>query len=68
MHLPSGWGMIEYRLYFLDRGSGDIEHRHDFTAADDGEARRIATAWRNGNPMELWHKDRKVSRWEATAS
>jgi hypothetical protein len=55
----------EYRLYFMDRFSGHIEHRHDFKAVGDAEAIRIASVWRNGHPMELWQRTRKVQRWEA---
>ncbi len=57
--------MPEYRLYFMDRFSGHIEHAREFEADDDMAAVCIAEGWRANGPMELWSRDRKVKRWEA---
>lgn len=54
-----------YRLYFMDRFSGHIDHRRDFVAESDADAVRIAQQWFAGNPMELWLRSRKIKRWEA---
>lgn len=56
-----------YRLYFMDRFSGHIEHRREFLAEDDDAAIDIATGWSTGQPMELWLDSHKLKRWEATA-
>ena len=53
-----------YRLYFMDRFSGHIEHRREFVAADDSAAIAIATGWRTGQPMELWAGSHKLKRWD----
>ena len=57
--------MDGYRLYFMDRFSGHIDHRRDFVAGSETAATRIAQGWYNGAPMELWLGERKVKRWEA---
>jgi hypothetical protein len=56
-----------YRLYFMDRFSGHIEHRREFLADDDAQAIGIASGWSTGQPMELWDGGRKLKRWEADA-
>ena len=56
--------MEGYRLYFMDRFSGHIDHRREFGADDDAAAIAIADGWSEGGPMELWHGDRKLKRWE----
>jgi hypothetical protein len=56
-----------YRLYFMDRFSGHIEHRREFVADDDAAAIAIAEAWNTGQPMELWLDAHKLKRWEAKA-
>ena len=56
-----------YRLYFMDRFSGHIDHRRDFVADSDAHAVEIATGWFAGNPMELWSGGTKLERWEAQA-
>ena len=58
--------MAQYRLYFIDRFSGHIETSREFHADDDAAAVRLAAELRNGQPMELWSRDRKVRRWEAS--
>jgi hypothetical protein len=58
--------MNGYRLYFMDRFSGHIDHRRDFVAAGDNSAIETASGWNTGQPMELWQAGRKVKRWEAT--
>ena len=62
-----GTGMGGYRLYFMDRFSGHIDHRRDFVADSDAEAVAIAHGWFAGSPMELWSGHRKLRRWEAEA-
>jgi hypothetical protein len=56
-----------YRLYFMDRYSGHIEHRREFVADDDATAIAIANEWSTGQPMELWQGSHKLKRWEAEA-
>jgi hypothetical protein len=53
-----------YRLYYMDRFSGHIEHRREFVAADDSAAIAIATGWSTGQPMELWAGSHKLKRWD----
>lgn len=57
--------MVGYRLYFMDRFSGHIDHRREFIADDDTAAIAIAEDWSEGSPMELWQGGRKLKRWEA---
>jgi hypothetical protein len=52
-----------YRLYFMDRFSGHIEHFREFEADDDQAALAIAEAWREDGPMELWNRERKLRHW-----
>ena len=54
-----------YRLYFMERFSGHIDHAREFEADDDLAAINIAEEWRMNGPMELWSRDRKVKRWKA---
>jgi hypothetical protein len=56
--------MRYYRLYFMDRFSGHIDHFREFEAEDDSVAVGIAEGWGNGSPMELWNRERKLQRWE----
>jgi hypothetical protein len=56
--------MIYYRLYFMDRFSGHIEHVREFDADDDDAALAVAESWRNGQPMELWNRHRKLKHWD----
>jgi hypothetical protein len=65
--VPGGMLMAGYRLYFMDRFSGHIEHRREFEATDDGEAMAIASKWSTGQPMELWLGAHKLKRWEEGA-
>ena len=61
--------MAGYRLYFMDRFTGHIEHRREFFADDRASALEIAESWGPGQPMELWEGEHKLKRWEAeTAS
>jgi len=57
--------MAGYRLYFMDRFSGHIDHRREFLADSDAAAIAIADGWHAGGPMELWCGDHKLHRWEA---
>ena len=56
-----------YRLYFMDRFSGHIEHRREFLADNDASAIIIADGWATGQPMELWIGTHKLKRWDARA-
>ena len=38
--------MRYYRLYFMDRFSGHIDHFREFEAVDDDAALAIAESWR----------------------
>ena len=60
--------MNGYRLYYMDRFSGHIDHRRDFLAAGDNAAIEVANGWTTDQPMELWQAGRKVKRWEAAAT
>ena len=64
---PGGRGMVYYRLYFMDRFSGHIDHFREFEAEGDDTAIEIANSWRNGHAMELWNRHRKLKRWEEIA-
>ncbi|MFL6721111.1 MAG: hypothetical protein ACJ8FT_04805 [Sphingomonas sp.] len=55
--------MLYYRLYFMHRFSGHIDHFREFEAADDDAAMRIAEGWREDQPMELWNLERKLRHW-----
>jgi hypothetical protein len=57
--------MRYYRLYFMDRFSGHIDHFREFEAEDDDSALTIAERWREDQPMELWNRERKLRRWDA---
>ncbi len=56
--------MRYYRLYFMDRFSGHIEHFREFEAEDDDAALAVAEAWREEQPMEQWNRERKLKRWD----
>jgi hypothetical protein len=55
--------MRYYRLYFMDRFSGHIDHFREFEAADDDAALAIAERWREDRSMELWNLERKLRQW-----
>jgi hypothetical protein len=55
--------MFYYRLYFIDRSSGRIDHFRDFEAERDDDAVAVAEGWANGAPMELWNRDRRLKQW-----
>ena len=57
--------MPYYRLYFMDRFSGHIDHFREFEAADDPAAFVIAEQWRTEQPMELWNLQRKLKHWDS---
>ena len=56
--------MRYYRLYFLDRFSGHIDHFREFEAADDDAALVIAEGWQEDRAMELWNRHRKLKHWD----
>jgi hypothetical protein len=55
--------VLYYRLYFMDRFSGHIDHVREFEAEDDVRALATAERWSTGQPMELWNRQRKIKRW-----
>jgi hypothetical protein len=59
--------MIYYRLYFMDRYNGHIDHFREFEADSDEAALELAQRWHDGSPMELWNRHRKLKRWEEPA-
>jgi hypothetical protein len=60
--------MNGYRLYYMDRFSGHIDHRRVFVAAGDTAAIKAANGWTTDQPMELWQAGRKVKRWEPASA
>ena len=56
--------MRYYRLYFMHRFSGHIDHFREFEAEDDEAACAIAEGWREDRPMELWNRERKLRHWD----
>lgn len=56
--------MLYYRLYFMDRFNGHIDHCREFEAANDTAALTIAEGWRENRPMELWNLQRKLKHWD----
>lgn len=56
--------MRYYRLYFMDRFSGHIDHFREFEAADDDAALAISEGWREDRPMELWNRHHKLKHWD----
>ena len=56
--------MSYYRLYFMDRFSGHIDHFREFEADSDSAAIATAEGWADGRPMELWNRQRKLKRWD----
>lgn len=56
--------MPYYRLYFMDRHSGHIDHFREYEAETDDAALSVAETRRDGRPMELWNLSRKLRRWE----
>lgn len=57
--------MRYYRLYFMDRFSGHIDHFREFEAADDKAALVVAQSWQEDRPMELWNRHRRLKQWDA---
>jgi len=56
--------MLYYRVYFMDRFSGHIDHFREFEAGTDDDALMIAQQWQNGLPMELWNRHHKLKHWD----
>ena len=57
--------MPYYRLYFMDRYSGHIDHFREFEAEDDRAALSAADRLHEGQPMELWNRHRKLKHWDS---
>jgi hypothetical protein len=60
--------MRYYRLYFMDRFSGHIDHFREFEAESDAGAIALAERWADGRRMELWNRERRLKRWDVKAS
>jgi hypothetical protein len=60
--------MLYYRLYFFDGFNGHIDQFREFEAEDDTAAVALAEQWSSGGPMELWHRERRLKRWDGTRS
>lgn len=56
--------MNYYRLYFMHRFSGHIDHFREFDAENDERAIAVAEGWREDQPMELWNQERKLRHWD----
>lgn len=56
--------MRHYRLYFMHRFSGHIDHFREFEAEDDEAAIAVAENWQDGQAMELWNQERKLKHWD----
>ena len=56
--------MLYYRLYFMDRFSGHIDHFREFEAEDDSAAIDMAAGWAQRRAMELWNRHRKLKHWD----
>jgi hypothetical protein len=52
---------VDYRLYIIGEG-GHIERRLDIEAADDAGATEQARQYLDGKDLELWQRDRLVSK------
>jgi hypothetical protein len=59
--------VLYYRLYYFDRFSGHIDHFREFEAESDAAAIAVAERWKNGAPMELWNRERRLERWDSIA-
>ena len=55
----------QYRIYFLDSAAEDrlISGSLEFEAGSDGEAIELAKSLRQGRPIELWNRARKLGAW-----
>lgn len=51
--------MNGYKLYMMERGH--IRAAHDLTASSDEEAIRLADELRQGDPAELWRRDKMIA-------
>jgi hypothetical protein len=56
--------MRYYRLYFMGRSGGHIDHFREFEAENDDAALATAEDWQDGQAMELWNLERKLKHWD----
>ena len=56
--------MPSYRLYYLN-SAGSIRQAVELPCLTDDEAITLAAAKRDGQPMELWDRDRVVKVFPA---
>jgi hypothetical protein len=57
--------MPYYRLYYFDRFSGHIDHFREYEAESDDSATALADGWSDGQPMELWNRERRLKQWQS---
>ena len=57
--------MDAYRLYVLDPLTGKIDQERRVIAKDDETAVWVSEGLRHTRPMELWHGNSKIHRWDA---
>ena len=57
-------GEVAYRIFTLGGESRRIVSSHEFFAADDESAIKIAEASRDGRKIELWQRARVVKIWD----
>jgi hypothetical protein len=55
--------MHGFRAYIIG-DDGHVKDRVDLMCADEGEAKHRAKQLVNGQPIELWHLDRKIARFD----
>jgi hypothetical protein len=58
--------LLYFRLYFLSPQDGRFLRFTEFEAPDDAAAVALAEAHRDGGPMELWCRQRKVRAFDGT--
>jgi hypothetical protein len=62
-----GWGMSDYRAYFLD-DNGHVLNRYDMTCETDEQAITQARTLANGHDIEVWQLDRVIGKIPKTLS
>lgn len=56
--------MSHYRLYFMHPGNGHIDRLEEFDATSDSAALLFASGKTHAQPMELWHGNQKLRRFD----
>jgi len=55
--------MLEFRAYIIDE-EGHVTGRIDLVCEDEETARHRAQQLVDGHRVELWHRDRKIDRFD----